>query len=357
MAAVQGLLKKHDAFETDISVHGDRFTDICEAGQQLIDERNHHADSIAQRCEQLINKMYNMEELANVRKTNLLDNSAYLQFMWKADVVESWMADKETDVRSDEFSRDLSSVQTLLTKQETFYIGLRAFETEGIQNISSLKEQLISGNHVQAPAINKKFSEVIARWNRLLSDSSGREQRLLAVQNQFRQIEELYLTLPRKPLLSTLGLKMRKMWCNKNLLVSVQHRREKVVSKSAERTRALDYGYKEAREFHDAWDFMIGWLNDGMIRLDNMSKKVRNDPEKIKQQIVRHKEFQKELEEKRPMYDSTMKTEKDLINKAPKPNEPAIKNIMTELKNKWSNLCNLFVEKLKNLEEALLFSG
>ena len=57
MDAVQGLLKKHDAFETDISVHGDRCTDICEAGQQLIDDRNHHADSIAQRCEQLRNKV------------------------------------------------------------------------------------------------------------------------------------------------------------------------------------------------------------------------------------------------------------------------------------------------------------
>merc|ERR1719336_3049526 len=91
MAAVQGLLKKHDAFETDISVHGDRCTDICEAGQKLIDDRNHHADSIAQRCEQLRNKMYNLGELANIRKSNLLDNSAYLQFMWKADVVESWI--------------------------------------------------------------------------------------------------------------------------------------------------------------------------------------------------------------------------------------------------------------------------
>ena len=168
-----------EVFDKDIciSVYGDRCTDICDAGQQLIDERKHHADSIAQRCEQLRNKMYNLGELANVHKTNLLDNSAYLQFMWKADVVESWIADKETDVRSDEFSRDLSSVQTLLTKQETFYIGLRAFETEGIQNISSLKEQLISGNHVQAPAINKKFSEVMANWNRLISERSGREQK------------------------------------------------------------------------------------------------------------------------------------------------------------------------------------
>merc|ERR1719154_500742 len=123
MAAVQGLLKKHDAFETDISVHGDRCTDICEAGQKVIDDSNHHADSIAQRCEQLRNKMYNLGELANIRKSNLLDNSAYLQFMWKADVVESWIADKEAHVRSDEFGRDLSSVQTLLTKQETFNIG------------------------------------------------------------------------------------------------------------------------------------------------------------------------------------------------------------------------------------------
>ena len=38
---------------------------------------------------------------------------------------------QESYVRSDEFGRDLSSVQTLLTKQETFDIGLDAFENEG----------------------------------------------------------------------------------------------------------------------------------------------------------------------------------------------------------------------------------
>ena len=39
---------------------------------------------------------------------------------------------------------------------------------------------------------------VIARWNKLLADSAGREQRLLEVQDQFRQIEELYLTFAKK---------------------------------------------------------------------------------------------------------------------------------------------------------------
>merc|ERR1711988_1679283 len=160
--------------------------------------KNHHADSIVQRCDQLRNKMHNLGELANVRKQNPHDNSAYLQFMWKADVVESWIADKESHVRSDDCGKDLSSVQTLLTKQETFDIGLRAFESEGIQNISALKDQLIGGNHVQAEAINKKFTIVITRWNRLQSDSNNRKARLLQVQDQFRKIEELFLTFAKK---------------------------------------------------------------------------------------------------------------------------------------------------------------
>ena len=171
-------------------------------------------------------QVYNLGELANVRKTNLKDNADYLCFMWKADVVESWIADKEAHVRSDEFGRDLSSVQTLLTKQETFDIGLKAFETEGIQNITELKDKLISSNHiqvsleilmliscvfnirylfiyflyfyfifsllkvkadviitfcVQAQSINKKYSTVIERWNSLLADSANRENRLLQV--------------------------------------------------------------------------------------------------------------------------------------------------------------------------------
>lgn len=198
MAAVQGLLKKHDAFETDFAAHGERCKDICEAGEALIKAGNHRADAIGQRCAQLRNKLEQLGALAARRKTRLNDNSAYLQFMWKADVVESWIADKETHVRSEEFGRDLSTVQTLLTKQETFDAGLHAFEHEGIQNITSLKEMLVDSGHDQTPSIQKRHADVIARWQKLLADSDARKQRLLRMQDQFRQIEELYLTFAKK---------------------------------------------------------------------------------------------------------------------------------------------------------------
>ena len=72
-------------------------------------------------------------------------------------------ADKETQIRSDDFGRDLSSVQNLLTKQETFDAGLQAFEKEGIQTITALKDQLIAANHQQTPAIEKRYNDVITR--------------------------------------------------------------------------------------------------------------------------------------------------------------------------------------------------
>ncbi|XP_066141929.1 spectrin alpha chain isoform X1 [Euwallacea fornicatus] len=198
MAAVQGLIKKHDAFETDFQAHRGRCNNICDEGAQLSAAGNHHADSINQRCQQLQTKLDHLAALASRRKAKLADNSAYLQFMWKADVVESWIADKDAHVNSDEYGRDLSSVQTLLTKQDTFDAGLTAFEHEGIQNITALKDQLVASNHDQTAVIVQRHADVIARWQSLLSASDVRKQRLLGMQEQFKQIEELFLMFAKR---------------------------------------------------------------------------------------------------------------------------------------------------------------
>lgn len=74
-----------------------------------------------------------------------------------------FIADKETQVRSEDYGRDLSSVQTLLTKQETFDAGLQAFEKEGIQTITALKDRLVQAEHPQTPAIEARYNDVISR--------------------------------------------------------------------------------------------------------------------------------------------------------------------------------------------------
>ena len=74
---------------------------------------------------------------------------------------------------------------------------------------------------------------------------------------------------------------------------------------------------------------MCTWLDDAAVQLENMTVQNKNDPIKIKKEIERHKEFQKELSAKQPMYDSTMKTGKALKDKAPKPDDPVLKQMLT----------------------------
>jgi spectrin alpha len=52
---------------------------------------NHNADNIRQRCLLLREKLDSLQRAADQRKAKLIDNSAFLQFIWKTDVVESWI--------------------------------------------------------------------------------------------------------------------------------------------------------------------------------------------------------------------------------------------------------------------------
>uniref|UniRef100_A0AAY4DGW8 Spectrin alpha chain, non-erythrocytic 1 n=1 Tax=Denticeps clupeoides TaxID=299321 RepID=A0AAY4DGW8_9TELE len=198
LAAVQGLLKKHEAFETDFTVHRDRVSDVCANGDELIKKNNHHVDNITAKMKALRGKVGELERAAAQRKAKLDENSAFLQFNWKADVVESWIGEKENSLKTDDYGRDLSSVQTLLTKQETFDAGLQAFQQEGITNITTLKDQLLAAKHVQSRAIEARHATLMKRWNQLLSNSAARKKKLLEAQEHFRKVEDLFLTFAKK---------------------------------------------------------------------------------------------------------------------------------------------------------------
>ncbi|KAI2799657.1 hypothetical protein BLOT_011563 [Blomia tropicalis] len=142
----------------------------------------------------------------------------------------------------------------------------------------------------------------------------------------------------------------------KNLLVNVQHRWEKLLSKAAERSRNLDYGLRETKEFYDAWGDLMSWLTELEKEFDS-TQQLSNNSEVIRQMIQKHREFQRQLGAKHSQYDSTLKMGKHLKEKAPKVDIPIIQNMIDELKNKWNSICNKSVDRQRKLEEALLFSG
>uniref|UniRef100_A0A8C0RD76 Spectrin alpha chain, non-erythrocytic 1 n=1 Tax=Canis lupus familiaris TaxID=9615 RepID=A0A8C0RD76_CANLF len=177
LAAIQGLLKKHEAFETDFTVHKDRVNDVCSNGQDLIKKEN-----ISSKMKGLNGKVSDLEKAAAQRKAKLEENSAFLQFNWKADVVESWIGE----------------CLYCSLFQETFDAGLQAFQQEGIANITALKDQLLAAKHIQSKAIEARHASLMKRWSQLLANSATRKKKLLEAQSHFRKVEDLFLTFAKK---------------------------------------------------------------------------------------------------------------------------------------------------------------
>ncbi|XP_075460627.1 microtubule-actin cross-linking factor 1 isoform X19 [Ascaphus truei] len=143
----------------------------------------------------------------------------------------------------------------------------------------------------------------------------------------------------------------------KNLLLSVQSRWEKVVQRSVERGRSLDDARKRAKQFHEAWKKLVDWLEDAENCLDS-ELEISNDPDRIKLQLTKHKEFQKTLGSKQPVYDTTARTGRALKEKASLSDDAQkLDHLLGEVRDKWDTVCGKSVERQHKLEEALLFSG
>lgn len=56
-------------------------------------QNNHHEENISSKMKGLNGKVSDLERAAAQRKAKLDENSAFLQFNWKADVVESWIGE------------------------------------------------------------------------------------------------------------------------------------------------------------------------------------------------------------------------------------------------------------------------
>lgn len=145
----------------------------------------------------------------------------------------------------------------------------------------------------------------------------------------------------------------------KNLLVSVQHRWDRVVSKGTERMRSLDHGYKESKEFFDSWNSLTTWLRNNEAQMSKIDNELNgsNDPLKVKQALEQIQNIHRGLSGKQSEYDALLRSGRNLIEKAPKNEEIELTQMLNELKEMWTRNCSRSIEKQRKLEEALMLSG
>jgi len=133
----------------------------------------------------------------------------------------------------------------------------------------------------------------------------------------------------------------------KNLMSGVQHRWDKLQLGVAERARLLDHADHEAREFRDSWSKFDSWLDSTEQGLDaDMAAPLSTiDPEAIRAQIGRHKEFQRALGAKQSVLDAVNRSGRHLRDRCSKTDAHEIQDMLSKIKNKWNNLCGKSVDR------------
>uniref|UniRef100_A0A8C9UTX8 Spectrin alpha chain, erythrocytic 1 n=2 Tax=Marmotini TaxID=337730 RepID=A0A8C9UTX8_SPEDA len=199
LAATQNILKKHEALTNDFTIHETRVQNVCAQGEDILSkEEIQNKEKISAKIQVLSEKVPSLANAIEAWKLQLEDNYVFQQFNWKADVVESWIAEKEMSLKTKFNGEDLTAFLTLLAKQDTLDFSLQSFQQEQLAEITELKDQLVAAQHSQSKAIEERHDALQRRWEQLLEASAAHREKLLEKQLPLQKAEELFMEFAHK---------------------------------------------------------------------------------------------------------------------------------------------------------------
>ncbi|XP_053142443.1 dystonin isoform X22 [Hemicordylus capensis] len=406
--AIEIELAKHHVLQNDVLAHQSTVETVKRAGNDLIQSSAvEEASNLQSKLELLNQRWQNVLEKTEKRKQQL--DSALIQaqgFHGEVEDLQQWLTETERQLLA---SKPVGGLPETAREQLNTHMELcAAFEAKeeiykclmqkGLQmlgrcpeTIETNVEQDINNLQEKWESVETKLSERKIKLEEALSLAMEFHNSLQDFINWLTQAEQT-LTVASRPslLLDTVLFQIdeHKVFATevnahrdqiieldktgthlkyfsqkqdvvliKNLLISVQSRWEKVVQRLVERGRALDDARKRAKQFHEAWNKLMEWLDDSEKTLD-AELEIANDPDKIKMQLTQHKDFQKALGAKHSVYDTTNRSGRSLKEKTSLADDNLkLDDMLSELRDKWDTVCGKSVERQNKLEEALLFSG
>ncbi|KAM4028133.1 microtubule-actin cross-linking factor 1, isoforms 6/7-like isoform 2-T4 [Anomaloglossus baeobatrachus] len=143
-----------------------------------------------------------------------------------------------------------------------------------------------------------------------------------------------------------------------SLVQSARERLGKVQERAAERGRSLEESRRQAKQYSESRQKLLEWLEEVDRTLESQQIDTSVSQEHIKQQLSKHKSFQKTLWSKRPIYEATLRSGRALREKIRLPeDEQQMDESLGQLRERWDNICSRSTERQQKLEESLLFSG
>uniref|UniRef100_A0A672YL52 Actinin alpha 3b n=1 Tax=Sphaeramia orbicularis TaxID=375764 RepID=A0A672YL52_9TELE len=147
---IRALMRKHEAFESDLAAHQDRVEQIAAIAQELNELDYHDAATVNARCQGICDQWDNLGTLTQKRRDSLerveklweTIDQLYLEFAKRAAPFNNWMDGAMEDLQDMFIVHSIEEIQSLITAHDQFKATLPEADKERMATLGIHNEIL-----------------------------------------------------------------------------------------------------------------------------------------------------------------------------------------------------------------------
>lgn len=174
---IRGKLQKHTNFEQELHANRNRLNEIKGAAQELIDTNHYAKDHIQNRISEVEDLWSKLVDATTRKGVKLNEANEEQLFNRNIEDVELWLSELEGQLSSEDYGKDLISVQNLQKKLSLLESDFNAHQ-DRIDGIAQQARQFSETQHFNAPIIVKKEELLQKRYHALRDPLEKRKSKL-----------------------------------------------------------------------------------------------------------------------------------------------------------------------------------
>merc|ERR1719412_3462894 len=189
---LNGKVQKHQNFEVELHSNKTRFDEVVSTGEDLIESGHTQSDKIKSKLEEITQLWQDLIDATEKKSVKLQEASQQQQYNRGIEDLELWLSEIEGQLVSEDYGKDLTSVQNLQKKHALTEANIGSHQ-DRVDGVKIAADQFIQSGHFDSENIKSKENSLTQRYAGLMGPSGVRKQRLmdsLAVQQLFRDVED-----------------------------------------------------------------------------------------------------------------------------------------------------------------------
>ncbi|KAK7904561.1 hypothetical protein WMY93_017168 [Mugilogobius chulae] len=188
LSEIKALLKKHEAFESDLAAHQDRVEQIAAIAQELNELDYYDSPSVNARCQKICDQWDGLGGMTQKRNESLQKteklletiDQLYLEFAKRAAPFNNWMEGAMEDLQDTFIVHTIEEIKGLSTAHEQFKATLPEADKER-QAILGIHNEIAKYFYLTACPLSRKF------WGGISGQAAGATERSGLIEEHTRQ--------------------------------------------------------------------------------------------------------------------------------------------------------------------------